>query len=245
MRKLLSVTCIASLIFSLISPVFADSNSPTRQTTWGLLKSRYGEELISQPNPVKQAITLAILSNPYLSNGEVLSIGKLGPVDYGFYGIGLKGGTVPFIVFVDGNLAITNIFAIDEIPDPRLGPNRVGIYDLLNSQKLIWQGTPDDFQRDHPIEEANKADLNTARNSLHPLDRSVNCWAVAGAAASAAADAAVKAKVPWYVKAVVVGGTLWFAYSACMNEHHPRIYGEDEHPIGSSHDLNKPRPGDN
>src|SRR5262245_42435745 len=148
MRKLLSVTCIASLLFSLVSPAFADPIPPLlteRPTSWGMLKSKFAK--LEQGPSRRQLVDKAVLSNPFLNNPDIVSVQKLGPVEIaGYVAVGFSSG-IPFVTFVDGNYHTTDTFIVEDYSTSEFSNFRIKeIQNDRGLRKIVleqYEHTPD------------------------------------------------------------------------------------------------------
>src|SRR5215510_3979766 len=109
MRKLLSVTCFASLL--LVLPSLALSQTQ-QQTSWGMLKSRFGRPDTVERNEVFERTSEAITS--IFNDSSVRYVLKIGLPEDGYVGLGLLGNQAVFVALVDGNFHCTKFVWLDE-----------------------------------------------------------------------------------------------------------------------------------
>ena len=79
MRKLLSVTCIASHLTA-SSLAFAQSQ---QTSSWGMLKTRYGQPEGIQRTGLNKQVADAILNSPLLNDPNVKAVYHMGKDDLG------------------------------------------------------------------------------------------------------------------------------------------------------------------
>lgn len=227
MRKLLSLACLSSLLF-LPALVLAQIQQPS---TWGLLKSRYGQEdRVDSPSRF-HAVEQAILSDPLLSDADLGRVGKL-IQGSGFFGAGMRGGTQPFLVFVDDNYSVTRIISLEDIPG--LSPQISAVN--LRTGEILWTSPQESASKSYPNRTQLRPEGATLQSSL--------CSAVAGAAA-----AWVATKIP--PNPVWVAAVFAYVYQTVYDEcididiHIDPIYYEDIDPVGPGENKyeNKPQPG--
>ncbi len=143
MRKLLSLTCIVSLLSSLASPAFATPNatppSETHQISWGTLKNKYDPENLFPDR--RELIEKSIQDNPYLNSPEIVLVQKLGPAYLaGYVAVGFTSG-VPFVTFVDGNYHSTDTFIIDEYYPTEFSNFKIReVQDDGDMRKIVLEG---------------------------------------------------------------------------------------------------------
>ena len=165
----MTFSLLALTHFFLIAGVALAQPSPT---TWGHLKGSYGQidTVEAQSETVLRAVTAAIITNPLLTDPQLLYVGKVGPAGSGFIGAGYLGGTEPFLVFVNGNFNTTRCFCFETYT----GSSEVGIVDLFDHRKLLWRGVPPD--------PPTSPDVSLIRNQIKPLGfdaQDAACWGTA------------------------------------------------------------------
>ena len=219
---------VALLFLALLPSVcFAQTQSPS---TWGMLKTRYGQgDQIDSPSRFR-AVEQAILSDPLLTDADLGLVGKL-IQGSGFYGAGMRGGTQPFLVFVDGNYSVTKIIVLDDLSD---GSSQVEAVDLRTGEKL-WRNT-----------DSAESGMSPNRTQLRPegasLQRSL-CAAIA-----AAASVWVATKCPPIPSVVAAVGAYVYetVYDACIDinfHQEPIAEDPDDWSSGTIGHNFSPRPG--
>jgi len=202
MRKLLSVTCSVLLLLTL--PFLARAQSQ-EHSTWGVLKTRYGETDVIEPGEFYNDVINRILSDPLLAGSSILDVVRL-PEGDGFFGAGENSGEA-FLVYVNGNLSAMRAFAFDSGVGSQL------ILKDIKDDNIIWEGSP---------EPDGRARFEPYGVSVGGLARVTVCSAVCNRISRATAKA-VNSKRPdipedW-VYSVVMAVTMYI----CLNTHLPDV----------------------
>ena len=109
---------------------FAQSLAPS---TWGMLKTRYGQQETVDSPGVWAQVADVVLSDPYLNNPTVKRIWRMVGKENGFVAMGMVPGKV-FLVYVSGNLHLENGFTLEpDQPSGKVKMNNALTGELVSS----------------------------------------------------------------------------------------------------------------
>jgi hypothetical protein len=118
------------LTFLLPSVSLAQSLKPS---TWGMLKTRYGQQETVDSPGVWAQVAQAVLSDPYLNDPTVKRIWRMVGKENGFVAMGMVPGKV-FLVYVSGNLHLENGFTFEpDQPSGKVKMNNALTGELVSS----------------------------------------------------------------------------------------------------------------
>src|SRR5262245_45347061 len=212
MRKLLSATCILSL---LLLPTLVQAQN-LQPSTWGMLKSRYGQETLDRPGVWTQ-VADAILSSPYLSDPTIKRIWRMVGQDDGFVGAGVVTGKV-FLVYVNENYHLEQAFYLE--PDPPSG--RVTLSNAVTGE-IVWSEIASQDLIDR-LEGVDKTHVRTMVGGTGPgVVRRFACaglgWEITGVCAGLGAAAGGPGGA--FIGGAIGAGAGKVFYDWCVNLHDP------------------------
>ncbi len=225
MRKLLSLTCILSLLFTLVSPAFAEQSSGVSKTSWGMLKSRYGQQEIVERPGVFKAVSDAITS-AFGSDASVQYVLKIGLPEQGYVGLGLVADSGVFGAIVDGNYYLKKVIWFDDM-----------------SESAVLQSEWVDGRISSTVVTVQDFELNDFRTSLHPegasLGRTYGCMLIAGVAGDIAGLLAGFGTKNPAAPIIARNAVRVVVFAACMSDLQPPVREVDDPPPGATHDRSK------